>query len=159
MAIGLFRVAESKYNQGRFHPQNPEKYKGNPENIIYRSSWELKFMKWCDRNSQIIEWGSEEFFIPYYDPTTKKVRKYYPDAYLKIKDNDGAIKKYIIEIKPYRQTQPPEPGKKKRKTLITEAVTYEKNRAKWRAAEEWCKDRMLEFMLLTERELGLINKK
>jgi hypothetical protein len=68
-------MPEKKYHQGLFHPQNPEKYKGDSNNIIYRSSWELKFMKYCDRNDKILEWGSEEFFIPYLDPTTNKVRR------------------------------------------------------------------------------------
>ena len=74
---------------------------------------------------------------------------------MKVKEANGKIKKYIIEIKPLRQTQPPVAGKKKKQTLITEALTYEKNLAKWRAAEEWCADRMLEFKIITERELGI----
>jgi hypothetical protein len=74
---------------------------------------------------------------------------------VKVKESSGNIKKYIIEIKPLRQTQPPVPGKKKKQTLITEALTYEKNIAKWKAAEEWCADRMLEFKILTEHDLGI----
>jgi len=144
---------DSKYHQGRFNPQNPEKYKGDYTNIIYRSSWEVDFMRRCDRNSNILEWGSEEFFIPYYDPTTNKVRRYFPDFIIKVQENDGSIKKYIIEVKPERQTKPPVPGKKKKQTLINEALTYEKNCAKWSAAKEWCEDRMLEFKIITEREL------
>jgi hypothetical protein len=144
---------DGKYHQGRFHPRNPEKYKGDVRNIIYRSSWELRFMQYCDRNDYILEWGSEEFFIPYLDPTTGKVRRYFPDAYVKIQESSGSIVKYIVEIKPLRQTKPPVPGKKKRKTLITEALTYEKNQAKWKAAEEWCADRMMKFKILTEKEL------
>jgi hypothetical protein len=146
---------DGKYHQGRFNPRNPEKYKGDIRNIIYRSSWELKFLQWCDRNDRILEYGSEEFFIPYLDTTTGKVRRYFPDAYIKIEDNNGNIKKFIIEIKPFRQTQPPVPGKKKQRTLITEALAYEKNLAKWEAARQWCADRRIEFMLVTERELGL----
>jgi len=60
-------MAESKYHQGRFNPRNPEKYKGDFRNIIYRSSWEVEFMRYCDRNPNILEWGSEEFFIPQKD--------------------------------------------------------------------------------------------
>ena len=110
-------------------------------------------MQWCDRSENILEYGSEEFFIPYLDPTTGKIRRYFPDAYVKIEEANGKIKKYIIEIKPLRQTQPPVAGKKKKQTLITEALTYEKNLAKWRAAEEWCEDRMLEFKIITEKDL------
>jgi hypothetical protein len=144
-----------KYYQGRFNPQNPQKYNGNYKNIIYRSSWELHFMRWCDRNSNILEWGSEEFFIPYYDPTTNKVRRYFPDFIIKVQESDGSIKKYIIEVKPERQTKPPvQSPKKKRKTYITEALTYEKNIAKWKAAKEFCEDRGIIFKIITENELG-----
>jgi hypothetical protein len=146
---------DGNYHQGRFHPQNPEKYKGDYRNIIYRSSWELDFMRWCDRNLNILEWGSEEFFIPYLDPTTNKVRRYFPDFIMKVKESNGDIKKYIIEIKPERQTRPPtQSPNKKRKTYITEALTYEKNLAKWNAAQEFCNDRNIIFKIITESELG-----
>lgn len=149
-------MRESKYNQGRFHPQNPEKYKGDVKNIIYRSSWEVHFMRYCDRNSNILEWGSEEFWIPYLDPTTNKIRRYFPDFVIKVKDNNNQIKKYIIEVKPKRQTRPPvQSSRKKTKTYINESMTYEKNIAKWKAAKEWCADRMIEFKIITEDELGL----
>lgn len=144
-----------KYHQGRFNPQNPEKYNGDSRNIIYRSSWELHFMRYCDRKENIIEWGSEEFFIPYFDPTTNKVRRYFPDFIVKIKESNGSVKKYLIEVKPKRQTKPPTQGNKKKKTLITEAITYEKNVAKWKAAQEWCLDHGLEFKILTEDDLGI----
>jgi hypothetical protein len=149
-------MREGKYNQGRFHPQNPEKYKGDHNNIIYRSSWEIKFMRYCDRNPSVLEWGSEEFFIPYLDPTTNKVRRYFPDFFIKVKTSKGEIKRYIIEVKPKRQTIPPQQTPKKRKkTFINEVMTYEKNIAKWKAAKEFCEDRKLEFKIITEDELGL----
>lgn len=144
---------DGKYHQGRFNPRNPEKYKGDIRNIIYRSSWELKFLQWCDRSENILEYGSEEFFIPYLDPTTNKVRRYFPDAYVKIQEANGKIKKYIVEIKPLRQTKLPVAGKKKKQTIITEALTYKKNLAKWEAARQWCADRMLEFKIITEKDL------
>lgn len=149
-------MPEKKYHQGLFHPQNPEKYKGDSNNIIYRSSWELKFMKYCDRNDKILEWGSEEFFIPYLDPTTNKVRRYFPDFIIKIKESSGKTKKYLVEVKPKRQTLEPKESKSKRKkTYINEVLTYNKNLAKWKAAKEWCDDRMIEFKIITEEELGL----
>lgn len=147
---------ESKYQQGRFHPQNPQKYKGDSKNIIYRSSWELKFMRYCDRKSNILEWGSEEFFIPYFDPTTNKVRRYYPDFLIKIKNQNEKIETCLIEVKPKRQTKPPvNSSKKQNKTYLKESLTYEKNKAKWRAAAEWCADRKIEFKIITEDQLGL----
>ena len=147
---------DSKYNQGRFHPQNPEKDKGDLQNIIYRSSWELKFMQWCDRNPNVIEYASEEFCIPYLSPIDGRVHRYFPDFIMKVKEQSGEIKKYIIEIKPKRQTVPPvQTSKKRTKTFINEVKTYVVNEAKWKAAEEWCKDHLLEFKVITEDQLGI----
>jgi hypothetical protein len=145
-----------KYHQGKFKPQYPEKYKGNPNNIVYRSSWELKFMRWCDTNPNILEWGSEEFFIPYYDPTSNKLRKYFPDFIVKIKDNTEKIKKYVVEVKPKKQTKPPSSTpKKKTKSWANEVKTYLINEAKWKAATEFCLDRSLIFKIITEDDLGI----
>jgi len=150
------RSNEGKYHQGKFHPRNPEKYTGDVNNIIYRSSWELKFMKYCDRKENVLEWGSEEFFIPYFDPTTERVRRYFPDFYMKIKESSGAIVRYIVEVKPKKQTiKPQRTIKKRNKTFINEVLTYEKNKAKWKAAEQFCEDRLIKFMIITEDELGL----
>lgn len=149
-------MREGKYHQGKFHPRNPDKYKGDSRNIVYRSSWELKFMRYCDRKDNILEWGSEEFFIPYFDPTTNKVRRYFPDFIVKIKESSGVIKKYLIEVKPKRQTLEPKQSKgKRKKTYINEVLTYSKNVAKWKAAKEWCDDRRIEFKIITEDELGI----
>tara|TARA_R110000868_G_scaffold298903_2_gene559076 strand:+ start:13031 stop:13489 length:459 start_codon:yes stop_codon:yes gene_type:complete len=145
---------DSKYHQGRFHPQNPGKYKGDVQNIIYRSSWELKFMQWCDRNPNVIEYASEEFCIPYLSPIDGRVHRYFPDFIMKVKEQSGEIKKYIIEIKPKRQTVPPvQTSKKRNRTFINEVKTYVVNEAKWKAAEEWCKDNLLEFKVITEDQL------
>jgi len=150
------RERGEKYHQGKFHPRNPQKYIGDVNNIIYRSSWELKFMRYCDRKDNIIEWGSEEFFIPYFDPTTERVRRYFPDFYMKVQENSGAIKRYIVEIKPKKQTIKPQKSSKKRnKTYINEVLTYEKNKAKWKAAEDFCESRLLNFIVMTEDDLGL----
>lgn len=146
----------SKFYQGRYTPKNKEKYKGDPNNIIYRSSWEFRFMKYCDNNPNIIEWGSEEFFINYFDPTTNKVRRYFPDFFVKLKNKSGEIKKYIIEVKPKKQTvEPTKNPKRKTKSWINEVLTYEKNKSKWKAATEFCKDNLMEFKIITEDELGL----
>ena len=141
--------------KGRYQPNNPLKYKGNFRNIIYRSLWELKFMKYCDSNPNILEWGSEEFCLPYRSPLDNKVHRYFPDFYIKVKENTGKIKKYIIEVKPQRQCMEPKPQKKKTRTYIYEVREYAKNQAKWKAAEEYCLDRGYEFKILTEKELGI----
>jgi len=141
--------------KGKFRPSIPKKYVGDYRNIIYRSLWELKFMKYCDSNQNILEWGSEEFFIPYTSPIDGKRHRYYPDFYIKVKESTGQVKKYVIEIKPKKQCLEPKPQKKKTKGYIYEVCEYAKNQAKWKAASEYCKDRMVEFKVLTENELGI----
>ena len=141
--------------KGRYRPSNPRKYKGNPSNIIYRSLWERKFMVYCDNHTKILEWGSEEIALPYRSPIDNKVHRYFPDFYIKVRESNGKIKRYIIEIKPKKQTMEPKVKKRKTKGYIYEVYEYAKNQAKWKAAEEFCKDRMWEFKVLTEDELGI----
>ena len=141
--------------KGRYQPKNPLKYKGNYRNIIYRSLWELKFMKYCDSNQNILEWGSEEFWLPYRSPIDNRIHRYFPDFYIKVRENNGMVKKYVIEIKPKKQCIEPKPQKKKTRTYIYEVREYAKNQAKWKAAEEYCIDRGLQFKVLTENELGI----
>lgn len=142
--------------KSKYKPSNPEKYKGNPNNIICRSSWERKFCVWCDTNPSIIEWGSEEFWIPYKSPVDNRVHRYFPDFFVKVKDSNGSIKSYVIEVKPKKQTVPPNmTPKRKTKTWINEVKTYAINEAKWKAAREFCADRLLEFKIITESELGI----
>jgi hypothetical protein len=144
---------DGKYHQGRFHPQNPQKYKGDVNNIIYRSSWELRFMQWCDRNENIMEYGSEEFWIPYVSPVDNRVHRYFPDFIIKLKESNEDIKTYVIEVKPKRQTVPPKQKSRVTKSYLYEVQTYAVNQSKWNAADEWCKDRRLEFKVITEKEL------
>jgi hypothetical protein len=141
-------------NKGRFRPKNPQKYKGDATNIIYRSTWEIKVMRYLDENPNIIWWGSEELPIPYYSPIDKKKHRYFPDFIAKIRKSDGKVMTYIIEVKPEKQTRPPT-QKRKTKTFIQEAMTYEVNKAKWHAAEEFCKDHGWQFLVLTEKHLGI----
>ena len=141
--------------KGRYRPSNPKKYKGNPSNIVYRSLWERKFMVYCDNHTKILEWGSEEIALPYRSPIDNKVHRYFPDFYIKVKESNGKIKRYIIEIKPKKQTIEPKVKKRKTKGYIYEVYEYAKNQAKWEAAKEFCKDRMWEFKVLTEDELGI----
>ena len=108
-------------HSGIFRPRNIKKYRGDYRNIIYRSSWEKVFMRYCDKNSNILEWGSEETIIPYRSPLDQRIHRYFPDFYIKVRDNDGKAKKYIIEIKPKKQCIEPKiqkmsfSGKKKKR--------------------------------------------
>jgi hypothetical protein len=144
------------YYSGKFSPKNYSKYKGNPTKIEYRSSWELKFMNYCDMNSSILEWSSEEIIIPYFCPVQNKYRRYFVDFYIKVVEKTGDIKKYLIEIKPkYQLSVPNQNPKKKTKRWITENTTYATNQAKWKAAKEYCEDRLMEFKILTEDDLNV----
>tara|TARA_E500000305_G_scaffold18468_1_gene13621 strand:- start:962 stop:1405 length:444 start_codon:yes stop_codon:yes gene_type:complete len=145
-------MAESK--KSLYKPSNPRKYKGNVHNIICRSSWEERFCNYCDLNENIVEWGSEEFFIPYRAPDGKS-RRYFPDFIMKVKENTGKVKTYVIEVKPFKQTKPPKKRKNVTKSYMYECKTYAVNQAKWIAANEWCKDHGVEFKIITERELGI----
>lgn len=141
--------------KGRYTPSNPQKYLGDPSNIIYRSSWELKFMKYCDSNDNILQWGSEELHIPYISPADGKRHRYFPDFFIKVKNKQGNVKKYLVEVKPYKQTIEPPTQKRHTKNYINEVVTYAVNKAKWKTAEEFCNDHMWEFIILTENELKI----
>ena len=140
---------------GRYLPTNPKKYRGNPSRIIYRSLWERKLMVYCDRNEKILEWGSEEVIIPYLSPWDNKLHRYFPDFYMKVKQNSGGIKKFIIEVKPKNQCKPPVKNpKRKTKKWYNDVKNYVINEAKWKSANEFCLDNGMEFKILTEEHLN-----
>lgn len=134
--------------QGKYTPRFPLKYKGNPLNIVYRSSWEYKFMVWADTSTSVTEWGSEEIAIPYISPVDGKRHRYFPDFYVKVKG-----KKFMVEVKPLYQTKEPKTQKKINKKYIREVVTYSVNNAKWKAAQKFCKANGWQFKIVTEKEL------
>ena len=141
------------YKQGVFKPSNPEKYKGTYP-IIYRSSLELRFMRYLDRSANVVTWGSESVIIPYQDPLskTKKLRRYFIDNNVTMKTKNG-LKKYLVEIKPFSQTYAPV-TKRHTKSSMKKVETYVKNRAKWKAAQEWCERKGdVEFIIITEKDL------
>lgn len=137
-----------RYKQGKYNPRRPSKYKGDIRKVFYRSGWELKFMLWCDTTTSVTEWGSEEIIIPYTSPVDGKRHRYYPDFYVKVNG-----KKYVVEVKPSKQTKEPKTQKRHTKRYITEVITWSVNKVKWHAATEFCKDYGMEFMLITEKEL------
>ena len=140
--------------RGKYTPKNPQKYRGDPKNIVYRSTWECRVMTWLDSNDSIVSWGSEEFFVPYKSPVDGKMHRYFPDFYVKVKQKDDTIKEMVLEVKPHRQTQPPKLQKRVTKQYINEVATWGINEAKWKAAEEFCADRKWEFKLLTEKDVN-----
>ncbi len=139
--------------KGRFRPKNSKKYKGDPTKVYYRSLWERRFMHYCDNTPSILEWNSEEIIIPYVSPIDNKVHRYFPDFYIKKKNVSGKVVREVIEVKPKRQCEPPKVPKRKTKRYLREVVTYGVNQAKFKAAEEYCKNRKYNFRILTEEHL------
>ncbi len=139
--------------KGRFTPRHPEKYKGNVNNIVYRSSWERSFMYFLDNNASIKEWGSETIAIPYRKPTTGRIHKYYPDFWVKYVDKNGKTIQEIIEIKPAKQTRQPTTVGKSKKTQLYESVAWSINVAKWKSAKLFCDKYGIKWRIMTEREI------
>ena len=143
-----------KYHQGKYQLKYPSKYRGKRSNIYYRSSWELKMMNYLDNTSAVIEWSSEEIVIPYLSPIDNKFHRYFTDFYAKIKDSNGDVIKYVIEVKPRKERKPPRKSKNKIR-YIKEVKTYVVNQAKWEAAEMWCNKYGYKFKILDEIDLGI----
>ena len=135
--------------KGRFKPQNSKKYKGDPRNIIYRSTWELRVMKYLDTQPKVEWWASEEMFVRYRSPIDEKIHRYYPDFVVKTKE-----KTFMLEVKPFHQTQKPK-QKRKTKKFLQEAATYAVNQQKWRAADIFCQEHGWLFKIVTEKDLGI----
>lgn len=143
----------ANYKQGFYKPIHPEKYRGDANNIVYRSGWEKRVMDWCDTNKSVTSWGSEEIVVPYISPVDNRVHRYFVDFYVEALDNNGNKQIYLLEVKPKGQTQEPTVQKKRTKRYINEVFTWGVNQAKWKAAEEYCKDRGWSFKLITETDL------
>ncbi len=141
------------FRQGYFQPKNPEKYKGDATNIVYRSSWELSFCQFLDGNPNILEWSSEEVVVPYLKPTTGRVHRYFPDYWIKYKNKSGQEVQELIEVKPEAQTRQPTTRGKRRKQQVYESLTYAINVAKWKAATQFCDKYGMKFRILTENQL------
>jgi len=163
-------MVKGKPKKGRYRPKNPSKYRGDPTNIIYRSGWELRVMKYLDENTNVISWSSDGLgpdnkpnersglAIPYISPVDNRVHRYFPDFVCEIRTTDGEVKTYLLEVKPKKETVPPTPPKKQTKRYITEVMTYGVNQAKWRNAEQYCKEKGWEFRVITEDHLGIKHK-
>lgn len=144
-----------KTYKGIFKPKNPNKYRGDPTNIIYRSRWELLFMQYCDSHPDIIQWASEELVIPYRSPLDGKVHRYFPDFWIKKVNRERKTETVVVEIKPWAQTKEPIPQNKLTKKYLYEVQTWGVNSSKWIAADKYCKERGWKFMIMTEKELGV----
>ena len=137
--------------KSKYIPKNPEKYIGNINNVICRSTWERKMCKYLDFNENVIKWASEEFSLPYYSNVDNKWHKYFPDFLCEIKNKENKIKTYMIEVKPLKQTK--QPQKKNSKKYLNEMARYSINTSKWEAAKKLCDENGWVFKIITEKEL------
>lgn len=156
-------MPNKKFLQGKYKLINPTKYVGDKANIIFRSSWELKFMNWADKNKSVLKWGSELYPIPYFSEVDAKVRRYFADFWVLFRNQNGQEEKLIIEVKPYKETVPPvQPKRKTKKSqgrFISETIIYQRNQDKWKAARIHAKKHGMEFITMDEYQLGVAKRK
>jgi TnsA endonuclease N terminal len=136
-------------SRGRFIPRFPEKYMGDPNKIFFRSSWEIRAMKYWDSRPDVLRWNSEEIVIPYLSPKDNRVHEYYPDFYVELLDRDKVLQKYIVEVKPLHESE----EKFAKSTYSKDALDI--NNAKWGSAAIYCATRGIKFKTITEKSLFL----
>jgi hypothetical protein len=160
------RKKDGSPSKGSYMLQNPNKYIGITP-ILYRSSWEFAFCRFCDLNDKVIKWSCESLEIPYQTSNlTGQIEnhRYYPDFYVEMASGEtDRYDRVVIEIKPKHETEFPVP--QKRQTLKTlenyeyALKTYKKNLHKWAFTKDWCERRGLKYVIITEEDLkkkGLI---
>ena len=135
------------------HLKNPQKYKG-PRPITLRSGLEINWvMKFLDTHPSVIEWSSENVIVPYYYPVSKRRHRYFVDFWMKVREPDGSIKEYLIEVKPKAQCSQPKIPKRKTRKYLQEVNTYIQNQAKWEAARAYAKRHNMEFKVIVESDI------
>lgn len=143
-----------KFSKDFYKVRNPEKYVGTKP-PMYRSSWEMTFMLFCDNNPSIQQWASEPIKIPYRDPLTGKQTVYVPDFLIKYVDKNNKAHVELVEIKPAKQTLKEKVGKNP-----YDQAQFVKNQAKWAAASNWCKNQGIRFRIINENDIfHNVNKK
>lgn len=150
-----------RYHQGKFRPTNASKYVGDITNVVFRSMWELHFMRYCDSNPSVVAWTSE-YPIEYFSSVDNKVRRYFVDFFVKMRDAKGEDHVLMIEVKPDSQTRPPKKPKinnsKAMTRYISECETYQVNQDKWNAAEEFAARNNMRFIVMNEYDLGIAKR-
>lgn len=148
---------KSRFRQGYFRPMNPSKYIGDPTKIIFRSSWEQRFCKYCDDTPEVLYWSSEPVAIPYISPVDGREHSYFVDFYMKLQKSEEVIE-YLVEIKPSKALNPP--VMKEGLTTIKRLHAYNQaakdwlvNKAKFAAAQEFARINNKHFIVVTEEFL------
>ena len=143
-------MSSKKYRQGIFTPKNGDKFIGTK--AVYRSGLELKFFRFCDDNPNVLKWSSENVVVPYISPLDGRVHRYFVDNYIMLKEGND-VKKYLIEIKPSKQTKPPTTKYKKKQHILYEQRQWVINSSKWESARKFAKKKGWEFIIITEKDL------
>jgi len=153
----FLKPRNGRVRQGYFVPKNPEKYKGDPTQIIYRSGWEFKFLKYCDENPLVIQYASEPIGIKYWNSIDRKESTYWIDCYMKTVDPKGNTKEWLIEIKPNKYILPPKSPntltEKQTYNYVRHAKAYIVNSEKFAAAKAYAKAHNMKFGIITENFL------
>jgi len=175
-------LKKGETHQGYFKDlKNPGKYVGDPNLIIYRSSWEFALIKWCDSSPSILRWSSEPIKVPYYDRVSKLdeckklgldpnnprnwvVKNYNVDFWVEIDKGGSRPEKWFIEVKPKGKLKKPVPPSKtsslkEQKRFNMLAKEYLINEAKFAAIDEWAKRNGAYFYVFTEdvmNRLGIL---
>jgi hypothetical protein len=149
--------SKSGFLQGYYKLNNPAKYIGDPTKIIYRSSWEYRFCKYCDDSETVIRWSSEPIAIKYISPLDQRQHDYYIDFYARIKKDDSE-QDYLVEVKPEASLEKPimESGSQTMKRLKNynyALQTWIVNRAKFQAAKKHAELNGHKFVIVTEKFL------
>lgn len=133
--------------KGRYVLKNPQKYVGNPNNVICRSSWEYHVCEFFDTHPSVKRWASEEFAVPYVSPVDGRVHKYYPDFLVTYQNRAGETITELVEVKPSHETRVV-------KKMTPEAMQkLAVNEAKWAAAAAFGAKNGIRFKVVTENEL------
>ncbi len=147
-------TSKSGYRQGYYKLENPIKYVGDPTKIIYRSSWEQRFCRYCDLTTDVVKWSSEPIAIKYLSPIDGREHDYYVDFYMRLQKEDK-FEDYLVEVKPKASLNQPmlEGVKHTTKRLANynyELKTWITNRAKFSAAQLFAERIGYKFMVVTE---------
>ena len=165
----------AKTRQGYAVISNHDKYVGDPGQIIYRSSWEFAFIKYCDSSPSVLRWSSEPMSVRYFDKVSKLVecqkygldpnnptnwiqKNYNIDFWILVDNGDGTHKKMFIEIKPSNKLIKPTPPPldspiAMHKKFNVLAKEYLINEEKFKAMKKYAEANGAEFHIFTEKTL------
>ena len=147
--IKELKPSRKRFKQGYFNSSTLNKLFESQKNkpVIFRSSYEQKFVWWLETSSKVKRWGSEAVCIEYTIPGDDKKHHYWPDYIVEMEDGEVLL----IEVKPYAQTQKPDAFLNDKDSYAYK--TYIKNYCKWKAAQEFCERNNMKFKIITERTI------